>query len=77
MIFPVLSLREGRGVSIMYRMKPLPYLNISVAQIDPDCALCDDSGFDHAEDNFCPCPEGDKLLSNEMATAETFEHDLD
>lgn len=61
----------------MYRMKPLPYLNISVAQIDPDCTLCDDSGFDHAEDNFCPCPEGDKLLSNEMATAETFEHDLD
>ena len=61
----------------MYTMKPLPYLNLSIAQINPDCAHCDDSGFDHAEDNFCSCPEGDKRLSNEMATAETFENDLD
>lgn len=31
-----------------------------------DCALCDDSGFDHAEDNFCECAEGTKLLRKEM-----------
>ena len=61
----------------MYGMKPLPYLNISIAQIDPDCAHCDDGGFDYDEDNFCSCPEGDKLLRKEMATTETFEHDLD
>ena len=42
-----------------------------------DCSHCDDGGFDYDEDNFCSCPEGDKLLRKEMATAETFEHDLD
>ena len=57
-------------------MKPLPYLNISVAQIDADCSLCDDSGFDHAEDNFCPCPEGDKLLRKEMNRVPA-DHDLE
>jgi hypothetical protein len=50
----------------------LPYLNISVAQIDADCSHCDDSGFDHAEDNFCSCPEGDKLLQSEMSTVPNY-----
>ena len=37
-----------------------------------DCPHCDDSGFDHAEDNFCPCPEGEKLLQSEMATVPNY-----
>jgi len=37
-----------------------------------DCALCDDSGFDHAEDNFCECAEGTKLLQSEMATVPNY-----
>ena len=42
-----------------------------------DCSHCDDSGFDHAEENFCECAEGNKLMSNEMATAEKFEFELE
>ena len=41
-----------------------------------NCPFCDDSGFDHAEDNFCECAEGDKLLRNEMKTSEDFETDM-
>jgi len=53
----------------MYGMIPNP--------LPSECSHCDDGGFDYDEDNFCSCPEGDKLLRKEMATAETFEHDLD
>ena len=28
------------------------------------------------KDNFCACAEGDKLLRNEMKTAEDFETDM-
>jgi len=31
-----------------------------------ECSHCDDGGFDYDEDNFCSCPEGDKLLRKEM-----------
>ena len=47
-------------------MKSTPLPSIILLPQDTDCALCDDSGFDHAEDNFCECPEGDKLLRKEM-----------
>ena len=37
-----------------------------------NCPHCDESGFDHAEDNFCSCPEGDKLLQSEMSTVPNY-----
>ena len=42
-----------------------------------NCPFCSDSGFDHDEDNFCECAEGDKLLRNEMKTSEDFTTDMD
>jgi len=41
-----------------------------------DCSHCDDGGFDYDEDNFCSCPEGDKLLRKEMNRVPA-DHDLE
>jgi len=57
-----------------YRVRArLPYGGSVMSNLIPsDCSHCDDSGFDHAEDNFCSCPEGDKLLQSEMSTVPNY-----